>query len=213
MFFEPKDLATSRAILSVLFHLDKVEDCTLTLRKKDITEHWVTSKSSKATIVKAAGLLGECFCYDVVGGMKDGGTQVNKTTFVQSVDISSYDVTFKFNPSALEGMKILRAIIFEKHSLYDLSDMGSRFTLNMLICCLRELSGMNRYISYAHIREIMCTEGAYEEAGAFYRNVVSMAFADLASLKNFPISYEVHRVQNAETKREKSFGVNIEWLG
>lgn len=211
LFFEPKDLATSRVILSVLFHLDKADGLTLKLRKKEITEHWVTSKSSKVAIVRAAGGLADCACFDVIGGMKVGGEEVNRMPFVESVEMTAYDVTFQFSPSAFGRIQVLRQLIFEKHSLYDFHGMGSRFTLNMLICCLRELGGMNRYISYAHIRKIMCTGAAYEETRAFCLNVVDMALFDLGSLKNLPIGYEIHREHNVQTKREKAVGVNIEW--
>lgn len=54
-----KNLASSRALIAVMFNLDKIEKNKLTLPKKVITNGWTESASSRRDIAKNAKELAD----------------------------------------------------------------------------------------------------------------------------------------------------------
>lgn len=210
-FLSVKNLASSRAMLSVLSHLEQVKDLTLTLKKSEVSNTWATSKSSRRDIALAAASLSEIdiLTIDIKGAP---GQEVATKTRMQAIAESSadtYELSFTFTQKSLDALKEIRNTLFANYAIEDFTVFKSRFSVNSLLASEYTMTSKDKYISYELLRSAFDAEGEYAHKQAFYRHVVQVAFKDLGLLPTNPIKYEPSVERNMETNRPITYGIII----
>lgn len=213
-FFEVSSLASSRALISILHHLEKVKDNKLTLKKGEITSFWASSKASRRDIALEASKLNEIQIIELQTSGHGSSEKVIKAKrpVLISSEASTASVTFEFHKDAIYILQDIAKLIFSEYQIEDLAGMKSRFTLNTLLFCLRAQNTEERYISYVSMRHAMDAENDYEHKQAFFRHVVQIAFADLERIPTKPIHFEAKTETNPETKRPITYGIQVSKL-
>lgn len=202
--FEAKSLAASRALISIMSHLDKVENNILTLKKGDIANSWSSSKSSKRDICLAAASLTDTY----VRQTNPADNTFSVEGLFTCITATTYSIEFEFTPEGLSQLKEAATILFSRYQLEDFVSMRSRFTLNFVLAHLSEADTKNvSKLNYSTLRLINECEEGYEHKQAFYRHVVQVAFADLAQLANHPLTHIAIEQVNPETKRKITTGI------
>lgn len=209
--FEVTDLATSRAIISILHHLDKIQGGKLTLKKKEITEHWTTSTASMRDITQAAFGLTELHFIDITssGSITDEKIKKKRTKLISKSEIYPTSITFHINKTQYEKLRDIKFELFDYCSIQDLKNITSRFALNTLLLCLYADATMSSIVSYKLICSAMDAENSYKNRQAFLRYVVQAAFKDLSELETKPIHYTPYSEANPQTKRPMTYGAKI----
>lgn len=210
-FLSVKNLASSRAMLSVLSHLEQVKDLTLTLKKSEVSNTWATSKSSRRDIALAAASLSEIDILNITIEGEAGQEKATKKR-MQAIAQSSadtYELTFTFTKQSLAELKEIRDTLFANHDIEDFTVFKSRFSVNSLLASEYALSTKDKYISYELLRSAFDAEGEYAHKQAFYRHVIQVAFKDLGLLPKNPVGHEPSVDRNIETNRPITYGILV----
>lgn len=202
--FEVRTLAANRAIISIMSHLDKVENNTLTLKKGDIANAWSSSKSSKRDICLAAVSLGD----SLIRQTNPTDNSFSIEALFTGITASTYSIEFEFTNEGLSRLKQAATAFFSGYQLEDFVSMRSRFTLNFVLAHLFVADTSNvSELNYSTLRLINECDESYEHKQAFYRHVVQVAFADLSKLENHPLTHIATEQVNPETKRKITTGI------
>lgn len=210
-YYKVSDLATSRAIISILHNLDKLEGNKLRLKKGDISNVWSSSKSSRRRIVAAAENLTESYMMSVLWEGSITNETVMKITkaFVTNVETTPKEIEFTFDESMIKHLELTKGTLFSFHKIEDLVGIKSSYTLNMLLVASEVQFYASNRVSYKALRHVMDAEEGFEHDRGFYRHVVQVTFEDLGNLPKCQFKLESYDCINPETQRKMSYGINI----
>lgn len=216
--FTVKDIASNKALISVLSELKSNVNPIIKLHVDDFYSDWNPTKKLGEKIISSAEELGDIqlTCSNIDGNFGDEGfSKVYVKPVFDSVRRDGDYLVFAVHGDSFKSLCNISNFLFHHYRLDELIGMKSRYSLNMLLSCLdlmvlkKESSLSFRQISY------MCELGLdAAETRLFYRDVVQPFFADCSKLRKVPIQHSTLRKLNPETKRPQAFALVLSspWL-
>ncbi|EGR5926901.1 hypothetical protein BS028_08815 [Vibrio parahaemolyticus] len=207
-----KNLASSRALIAVMFNLDKIEKNRLTLPKKVITNGWTESASSRRDIAKNAKELADIkiiqveSCQDMYDSPED--LEVQTLPIFKKIDADTYNVSFEFEAENLSQFKKLSALITSKYEQKDFLEFKSKFSLGLLLACLQVIKSRKiNTLFHCEMRQLTGCVDVYRQEREFFSWVIKTAFSDFESLGKNAIFYDKGFRTHKITGKDEAYSV------